>query len=129
MNLQEERGAADAVEARWQRMPLTWRLVRDRAESKTLSQGVLSLLAAASAEPGLRRLYPFTKQWTLWFSSRTSPPFNVDVPAVEPLPDGRFRVRGPRAAQLLGETDTAEAAIALVVAHLPAAHLPADGRQ
>ncbi|MEU6891979.1 DUF6193 family natural product biosynthesis protein [Streptomyces sp. NPDC046557] len=124
MNLQEERGAADAVEARWQRMPLTWRLVRDRAESKTLSQGVLSLLAAASAEPGLRRLYPFTKQWTLWFSSRTSPPFNVDVPAVEPLPDGRFRVRGPRAAQLLGETDTAEAAIALVVAHLPP-----DGRQ
>ncbi|MGW7101615.1 DUF6193 family natural product biosynthesis protein [Streptomyces sp. NPDC054838] len=119
MNLQE-RGTADAVEARWQRMPLTWRLVRDRAESKTLSQGVLSLLAAASAEPRLRRLYPFTKQWTLWFSSRTSPPFNVDVPAVEPLPDGRFRVGGPRPAQVLGEADTAEAAIALVVAHLPA---------
>ncbi|MCY0918637.1 MULTISPECIES: DUF6193 family natural product biosynthesis protein [unclassified Streptomyces] len=119
MNLQDEREPADAVEARWQRMPLTWRLMLDRADSKTMGQGVLALIEAASKEPRLRRLYPFTSHWTLWFSSRTSPPFNVGVPAVEPLADGRFRVRGPRMTNVIGEADTAEAAIALVVAQLP----------
>lgn len=41
------------------------------------------------------------------------------APSVLPQDDGRFRVFVARGGPLLGETDTAEAAVALVVAHLP----------
>lgn len=100
---------------------MTWRLVLARDESKTMSQGVLDLIEAAAAQPGLRRLYPFTSKWTLWFSARTSHPFEVELPAVEPLRDGRFCVRSPSLKAVIGEADTAEEAIALVVARIPPA--------
>ncbi|MFJ3910091.1 MULTISPECIES: DUF6193 family natural product biosynthesis protein [Streptomyces] len=128
MNLQAS-GAADCVEARWQRLPTTWRLMHERAgsqalSSQDLSRGVLALIEAASAEPSLRRLYPFTTRFTLWFSARTSHPFEVAAPAVEPLPGGRFRVLSPTQKLVIGEADTAQAAVALVVAGLAGAPGP-----
>ncbi len=42
----------------------------------------------------------------------------MEAPAVEPTPDGRFRVRSPSLTTVIAETDTAEAAIALVVDRL-----------
>lgn len=86
--------------------------------------GILPLLAAAGAEPRLRRLYPFTSHFTLVFSSCTRYPYLVEAPAVEPLHDGRFRVHGAGGGgggggAVIGETDTAEEAVALVMAHLP----------
>ncbi|KJY34147.1 hypothetical protein VR46_33030 [Streptomyces sp. NRRL S-444] len=72
-------------------------------------------MSSSSSKPQLRRLYPFTRQWTLWFSSRTRHPFEVEAPAVEPTPDGRFRVRSPSLNTVIAEADSAEAAIALVV--------------
>ncbi|WP_330296214.1 DUF6193 family natural product biosynthesis protein [Streptomyces sp. NBC_00503] len=114
----------DPSARRWQRLPTTWRRMAEENGSEPLSQGVMSqgvlaLIEAARAEPELRRLYPYTSHFTLWFSASEGHPFAVTAPAVEPLPDGRFRVRGPRQTTTLGETDTATAAIALVVANLP----------
>lgn len=110
----------DPSARRWQRLPGTWQRMVDLGGSERMSQGVLALIEAARAEPELRRLYPYTSHFTLWFSASAGHPFAVTAPAVEPLPDGRFRVRGPRQTTVLGETDTAQAAIALVVANLPA---------
>ncbi|WP_327131890.1 DUF6193 family natural product biosynthesis protein [Streptomyces sp. NBC_01343] len=124
MNLQAS-GPADCVEARWQRLPTTWRLMHERGGSPVLSRGVLALIDAAAAEPSLRRLYPFTSHFTLWFSARTSHPFEVAAPAVEPLRDGRFRVLSPIHKRVIGEADTARAAVALVVAGLAEAPGPA----
>lgn len=112
----------DPSARRWQRLPTTWqRMVDLGGGSEPMSQGVLALIEAARGEPELRRLYPYTSHFTLWFSASAGHPFAVTAPAVEPLPDGRFRVRGPRQTTVLGETDTARAAIALVVANLPTA--------
>jgi hypothetical protein len=47
------------------------------------------------------------------------------VPFIEPLRDGRFRVSGPGGPTVIGEADTAQAAIALVVSHLPTDIRPA----
>ncbi|MGW6709866.1 DUF6193 family natural product biosynthesis protein [Streptomyces sp. NPDC054956] len=109
----------DPSARRWQRLPTTWRRMVEQSGSEPMSQGVLALIEAAGEEPRLRRLYPYTSHFTLWFSASSGHPFAVTAPAVEPLPDGRFRVRGPRQTTVLGETDTAPAAIALVVANLP----------
>ncbi|WP_405493335.1 DUF6193 family natural product biosynthesis protein [Streptomyces sp. NBC_00096] len=109
----------DPSARRWQRLPTTWRRMAEENGSEPMSQGVLALIEAAREEPELRRLYPYTSHFTLWFSASAGHPFAVTAPAVEPLPNGRFRVRGPRQTTVLGETETAQAAIAMVVAHLP----------
>ncbi len=94
----------------------------DRGGSQAATgRGVLALIEAASARPELRRLYPFTSHCVLRFSSRGSHPLEADAPSVEPLRDGGFRVLSPSMKRVLGEADTAEAAVALVVARLPAA--------
>ncbi|MFE5325390.1 DUF6193 family natural product biosynthesis protein [Embleya sp. NPDC056575] len=68
----------------------------------------------------LRRLYPFTSHATLCVSSCTRYPYAIAAPPVDPLHDGRFRVRVPRSRDVIGVTDTAEEAIALVLDHLSA---------
>ncbi|WP_226900672.1 DUF6193 family natural product biosynthesis protein [Nonomuraea phyllanthi] len=77
------------------------------------------------SEPTLRQLYPFTSHFRLCFSSRASHPWSVRAPSIEPLRDGRFRVLHPRSPEVIGVTDTADAAVALAVANLPAGLGPA----
>ncbi|MBD0742426.1 hypothetical protein BG418_13175 [Streptomyces sp. CBMA152] len=74
----------------------------------------------AAAEPKLRQLYPFTSHWSLHFTTCTGFPYAWDVPFVDPLRDGRYRVCGPSRGTVIGEADTVAAAIAMVVAALPA---------
>ncbi|MEU2389934.1 DUF6193 family natural product biosynthesis protein [Streptomyces sp. NPDC007369] len=125
MNLQDS-GTDESVEARWQRLPTTWRLMLDRGDSQAAAtgRGVLALIEAASAQPELRRLYPFTTRCVLRFGSGSGLPTETDTPAVEPLRDGRFRVLSPSLTRVIGETDTAEAAVALLLAQLPQPQLP-----
>jgi hypothetical protein len=114
--------AVDPVETKWWRLPLIWQSMRARhgiTSPGSAFPGILPLVDAAGAEPRLRQLYPFTSHFTLVFSSCTRYPYLVKAPAVEPLPDGRFRVHGPCGGAVIGETDTAEEAITLVMAHLP----------
>ncbi|MBY8877992.1 DUF6193 family natural product biosynthesis protein [Actinacidiphila acidipaludis] len=108
-----ERGPADAVAVKW-------RQLRESLHGGVPSPTVRSLVEAAFAEPKLRQLYPFTSQRSLHFTTCTGYPFTWVVPFVDPLQDGRFRVCGPSRRAVIGETDTAEEAVALVVRNLPA---------
>ncbi|MFD7483962.1 DUF6193 family natural product biosynthesis protein [Streptomyces mirabilis] len=85
----------------------------------------MDLIEAAGAERTLRQLYPYNSHFALHLSSCTRYPYVLRVPSVLPRYDGRCRAFVPRVGTLLGETDTAEAAVALVVAHLPAGLGPA----
>ncbi|GAA1710432.1 hypothetical protein GCM10009745_68050 [Kribbella yunnanensis] len=107
-----ERGPADAV-------TMMWRLVREEMAEDIPFPAVRDLVEAAYAEPKLRQLYPVTSHWSLHFSTCTGFPFTWVVPFVDPLRDGRYRVCGPHRGTVVGEADTAEQAIALVVGHMP----------
>ncbi|GCD92552.1 hypothetical protein EHYA_00190 [Embleya hyalina] len=80
----------------------------------------VELLEAAAAEPALRQLFPFTSHWNLHFSSCTQFPYVVRVPFVEPLRDGRFRIRERGTGTEFDEVDSAAEAVAVVLAHAPA---------
>jgi hypothetical protein len=112
-----ERGPAEAVTVQWRLLLDT---LRQKAQRDDLARRTLALAEAASAEPKLRQLYPFTSHWSLHFTTCTGFPYSWDVPFVDPLPTGRYRVGGPSRGTVIGETDTAEQAIALVAAGLPA---------
>ncbi|WP_420707545.1 DUF6193 family natural product biosynthesis protein [Streptomyces sp. NRRL S-1022] len=121
------RGPADVVEAHWQALRLTWEwkhaVHRIRSPGRPFPD-IVPLLAAAAVQPRLRRLYPFTSHFALLFSSSTSYPWTVHGGSIEPLPDGRFKVRGRGTSTVVGEAGTAEEAVALVLALLPAGPEP-----
>ncbi|MFD6996242.1 DUF6193 family natural product biosynthesis protein [Streptomyces mirabilis] len=122
------RGPPDVVEAGWRQLALAWQWRRERQEVLRPGvgyPGIVHLIEVARAERALRQLYPYTSHFALHLSSCTRYPYVLRVPSVLPRDDGRFRVFVPRVGTLLGETDTAEAAVTLVVAHLPAGLGPA----
>jgi hypothetical protein len=112
-----ERGPAEAVTAQWR---LLLEDLRQEARRLGLARQTLALAETASAEPKLRRLYPFTSHWSLHFTTCTGFPYSWNVPFVDTLSDGRYRVCGPSRGTVIGEADTAEHAIALVVGALKA---------
>jgi len=116
------RGPADAVAVMWRL--LRDRVARPRVES-VLNLSLRSLVEAAHAEPKLSLLYPFTSHWTLKFSTCTRYPYSRNVPFIEPLSDGRLRVHAPTGRHIIKVADTAEQAVGLVVANLPAGCGPA----
>ncbi|MET9608946.1 DUF6193 family natural product biosynthesis protein [Streptomyces sp. NPDC006512] len=125
------RGPAEFVEVSWQRLLLSWRAMRDHQLERRPDRPyppIVPLLEAAYAQPSLRVLHPFTSHHSLNLSSCTEFPYLVQVPAVDPLPDGRFRVRLPRSAGVIALVDTAEEAVALVVEHMPPGLGPAVSR-
>ncbi|MDH6131025.1 hypothetical protein P3T37_000392 [Kitasatospora sp. MAA4] len=81
--------------------------------------GIIPLLEAAAAQPRLRRLHPFTSHFTLLFSSSASYPWTVQAGSIEPLHNGRFKVRRRNPSALIGEVDTAAEAVTLVLELLP----------
>lgn len=76
-------------------------------------------MEAAAAQPRLRRLYPFTSHFTLLFSSSISYPWSMQAGSIEPLHNGRFKVRRRSPSAVIGEVDTAEEAVTLVLELLP----------
>ncbi|MFI7351908.1 DUF6193 family natural product biosynthesis protein [Streptomyces sp. NPDC049936] len=100
-----ETGQSDVVEAAWQRL-----LHREDMDMR--------LVGAAYAEPLLRQLHPSSSHQDLHFS-RCTGDWSWDVPFVMHLPGGRYLVVGPSRSQIVGEADTAEEAVALVVDGLP----------
>ena len=93
------------MEAAWQRL-----LHREDMD--------VTLVGAAHAEPLLRQLYPSSSHQDLHIS-RCTDDWSWDVPFVMHLPGGRYLVAGPSRSQIVGEADTAEEAVALVVDGLP----------
>jgi hypothetical protein len=111
-----ERG--DAVEAQWT-------IYRHTSASHVDHQ----LVEAAYAQPQLRALVPFHSHTSLNFSRCTGFPYTHDLPVITPV-DGRYRVtwwktRWPHGPADIGEVNTPDDAVALVVAHLPSGCGPA----
>lgn len=110
-----ERGPAEAVQARWN---------LERGMSDDGPDGFKDLLEAAYAEPKLRQLYPLSSHWTLHFSRSTGYARLRDVPFVDPISGGRYRINATTG-DVIGEADTAQQAVAMVVAALPPSCGPA----
>ncbi|MFJ1863703.1 DUF6193 family natural product biosynthesis protein [Streptomyces sp. NPDC088097] len=124
------RGPAAVVEAVWEGLVLAAHWQRDRHDLRRPGRPyppLLALLEAARADPVLGRLRPYTSHCTLLFSACVDFPYDVRVSSVEPLSDGRFRVRPRGGATAEGYADTPEAALALITADLPAGLGPAAG--
>jgi hypothetical protein len=104
---------------------LQWRLLREQAASEPGFPEFGLLVEAAYAEPMLRQLSAFSSHWTLGFSACTSHSSPVEV-AVSPAYEGRpYQVRKFLHEGVIGEAETAEQAVALAIAHLPAGLGPA----
>ncbi|MER7669160.1 DUF6193 family natural product biosynthesis protein [Kitasatospora sp. NPDC096128] len=99
---------------------LQWRWLRERAAGEAEFTGFGLLVEAAGAEPRLRQLSPVVSHRVLVFRPRTGFPCGV-VLAIAPAYDGRpYRVQRFPHGGLIAEAGTAEEAVALAVAHLPA---------
>ncbi|MFB7978498.1 DUF6193 family natural product biosynthesis protein [Streptomyces vinaceus] len=113
---------ADAVEAQWQSLRLKWQWSHAAHQLRVPGRpypGIVPLLEAAAAQPRLRRLHPFNSHFALRFSSSTSYPWTVQAGSIEPLHNGRFKVSRRNPSAVIGEVDTAEEAVTLVLALLP----------
>ncbi|MFJ6576209.1 DUF6193 family natural product biosynthesis protein [Streptomyces sp. NPDC091368] len=122
------RGPVAAVEAHWESLRLKWQwchAVHQINAPGLPYPGIVPLLEAAAAQPRLRRLYPFTSHFALFFSSSTSYPWTVQAGSIEPLRNGRFKVRRRNPVAVIGEVDTPEEAVSLVLELLPTGSEPA----
>ncbi|MET9293637.1 DUF6193 family natural product biosynthesis protein [Streptomyces sp. NPDC003077] len=104
--------AMETVEAGWQ-------AVREDGQVRP------ELLDAAYAEPRLRQLFPWTGMGELHFSRCTEPRWTWDIPYIQPLADGGYRVSGPSRSRTVGVAETVAEAVAMVVERLPAGCRPA----
>ncbi|WCD88143.1 hypothetical protein KPP03845_104548 [Streptomyces xanthophaeus] len=123
------RGPAEAVAVRWEQLVLAARWMRERHALRRPGRPyppLVPLLEAARADPVLGRLYPVTSHYAVSFSTLTRMPYDVRLPSVEPLADGRYRLRGPRhlGAGVTGHATTPHEALAAVAAAAPPDHDP-----
>jgi hypothetical protein len=95
-----------------------WHSLLDDARPASWPEHV-QLVEAAYAEPKLRQLYPYTSHWTLRFSTTTGFPFSPDVITLEARKGKPYLVRKTWMGDELGETATAQEAVALAVRLLP----------
>ncbi|MFJ3282861.1 DUF6193 family natural product biosynthesis protein [Streptomyces halstedii] len=109
----------NTVEAAWHRILITVGEPH-RPEGSPLPAPFAELVRVAHAEPPLRRLYPWAGMWELHFSRCTEIRHTWDIPYIGTLKDGRYYVEGPsRSSPRIAETDSAQAAVAMVVERLP----------
>ncbi|MEU9110051.1 DUF6193 family natural product biosynthesis protein [Streptomyces xanthophaeus] len=123
------RGPSEAVAVRWEQLVLAARWMGERHALRRPGRPyppLVPLLEAARADPVLGRLYPVTSHYAVAFSTLTRPPYDVQLPSVEPLWDGRYRLRGPRhlGTGVTGHTATPHEALAAVAAAVPPDHDP-----
>ncbi|MFF0196858.1 DUF6193 family natural product biosynthesis protein [Streptomyces anulatus] len=89
-------------------------------EDSRLWEPFAKLVRVAHAEPLLRQLAPWTGMWELHFSRCTEMDYTWDIPYIGTLSGGRHYVEGPhRSAPRIAETDSAQAAVAMVIDRLP----------
>ena len=79
---------------------------------------LVDLVRAASKRDQLRSLFPFTSLCNLCFSRCTGYPYSGDLPYIQPMEDGQFRVRD-HSGRVLGK-GSVEEAINITIANLPA---------
>ncbi|WP_030198722.1 DUF6193 family natural product biosynthesis protein [Streptomyces sp. NRRL S-87] len=107
------------VEAAWQEM-FTVAEGRTREGESLVAGRFAELVRVARGEPLLRQLYPWTGMWELHFSRCTEKRWTWDLPYIGTTGDGRYYVEGPhRSSPRIAETDSAVAAVAMVIDRLP----------
>ncbi|MFJ8473291.1 DUF6193 family natural product biosynthesis protein [Kitasatospora sp. NPDC094011] len=109
------------------KVELTWSLKLDRIHMPPFDRHprAHAVLAAAYAQPVLRRLMPVNSHYNLWFSTSVQEPGKARVGHVLlPYDEGRYGVWN--CGELIARTETAEEAVALVVAALPEGLGPAS---
>jgi hypothetical protein len=94
-----------------------WRYMHEEADEADWPEH-RALISAAYAEPKLRQLYPYTSHWSLRFSTTTGHPSSPDVVCLEATRASQYVVKTSWRGLVLGQTDTAEEAVALAVDHL-----------
>ncbi|MFI9293662.1 DUF6193 family natural product biosynthesis protein [Streptomyces gardneri] len=115
----------DIVEAAWLKV-LTDADRSSGTDRSPLREAFAVMARTAYAEPLLRQLRPWTGMWELHFSRCTEFDPTWDVPYIGTLHAGRYYVEGPsRSSPRIAETDSARAAVAMVVERLPAGCGPA----
>jgi hypothetical protein len=116
--LQPKRGPHPASGERW-----TAEVERVNAGSSWVDESLQPVVAAAAADPDLRRLFPFTSMNRLCFSRSSRYPWTFDCPCI--AANRRHYVVlttwtvADDPAPELAETDDPAKAVAAVVAHLP----------
>jgi hypothetical protein len=114
----------DIVEAAWRKMMNTAG-EPSRPASVRLLERFTEVARVAYAEPRLRQLYPWTGMWELHFSRCTEFRPTWDIPYIGMM-GRRYRVEGPlRTSPRIAETDSAQAAVEMVVERLPPRSGPA----
>ncbi|MFE2011402.1 DUF6193 family natural product biosynthesis protein [Streptomyces sp. NPDC059491] len=112
------------VDAAWQDVLATYG--EPFPSDSPLVEPFAALARAAYAEPLLRRLHPWVGMWELHFSRCTERNYTWDIPYIGTSRGGRYYVEGPsRNSPRIAETDSARAAVAMVVDRLPARCGPA----
>ncbi|MFI7082162.1 DUF6193 family natural product biosynthesis protein [Streptomyces anulatus] len=107
------------VEAAWHDIMTTYG-EPSPPEDSPLWEPFAKLVRVAHAEPLLRQLFPWTGMWELHFSRCTEMDYTWDIPYIGTLSGGRHYVEGPhRSAPRIAETDSAQAAVAMVIDRLP----------
>lgn len=99
--------ASRAVEAQWARL---------RADP--FLERMHTMIEAAYHTQALRELYPYTEHFTLRFSRDDTEPFDDDLPYIQPLADGRYRVCALDVG-VTGVVVAEQEAVGLAVAALP----------
>ena len=79
-----------------------------------------TLIEAAYARREMRQLYAFTSHWSLRLAAAPAKSRPDDLICLEASRGGRFTVRTRWNGPVIGRTATAEEAVSLAVAHLPA---------
>ncbi|MFD3516418.1 DUF6193 family natural product biosynthesis protein [Streptomyces sp. NPDC058657] len=113
-----ERGPLAVVEPQW-------RKTRTEAAEAPDFPGFGALVEAAHANPRLRQFYVYSSHRTLGFSSCTGFPFRNEVAIAPSHNCSPYRVMKHPHADTMGETATAEDAVALAVSHIPTGLSPA----
>ncbi|MFD8182192.1 DUF6193 family natural product biosynthesis protein [Streptomyces sp. NPDC059694] len=91
-----------------------------RPEASPLLEPFAKLVRVAHAEPLLRQLSPWTGMWELHFSRCAERDYTWAIPYIGTLRDSRYDVEGPhRSSPRIAETDSAQAAVAMVIDRLP----------
>lgn len=107
------------IDLQWDRMLANFAPPHERGTGGRYHAVFWPLLPAASEEPVLRQLFPYTSLWTLAFSRTSEGAYRRDVPAIGCLSGGRYEVRmGARGPETLFETTDPVQAVEKVVERL-----------
>ncbi|HEY7222818.1 MAG TPA: DUF6193 family natural product biosynthesis protein [Micromonosporaceae bacterium] len=95
-----------------------WQQLRTRWSADPRFRRTADVIEAAYAEPMLRQLFPYSSHASLCFSACTGLPYSEGIPRID-LDGHGYVIRAWLFGDVLGEAETPQGALAIVLAHLP----------